>query len=258
MDKKYIFNQANAYIRQSSKNKVLKLFNDSKLLVRAMDLPQLIKYNNDLMYDFTVWAEEIDIAKNDKLTCISSTLLVADEQIHTYKGLGFIINSEHAEIVHVADSDSGSKGNILYGNFSANETNLHSLSDLADKTKKEHLYNMNEVNVNIGEDAIIGLFINKSVSNRLTAFILMAQEYYKMHTGITLPIFVYDKNNGTLEALDISDQEKNDILNSEKQKNTIKSLTICYESNDQFKQKTLCKDSQESYIFLKHFERDAL
>lgn len=55
--------------------------------------------DNSLFYDFSVWAEEADIARNDKLTSLSSTLLVLGEKIPTYKNMGFLLNSEKADII---------------------------------------------------------------------------------------------------------------------------------------------------------------
>lgn len=226
---------------------ILKMFHEDKLLVRAMDIPDLIRSKDGMIYDYTTWAEEIDIARNDRLTCLSSTLLVPGEKIPTYKSLGFIINSEKAEIVHVADMDSGSSGNITDGTFSANKTELHSLSDLAEKTRKEKLHDMNEVNINIKDDAIAGLFVNKAPSDRTKAFILMAQEYYKMQTGVDLPVFVYDKSEGNLQQLNMSNEEKMTFLSAMRKENQIRSLTIGYDLDTDFskesKQKNLDKDS---------------
>lgn len=233
-------------------NELLKMFDHDKLLVRAMDIPNLVKSTNGLAYDFTIWAEEVDIAKNDKLTCLSSTLLVKGERIPTYKSLGFIINSDKAEIVHIADMDSGSSGNITDGTFSANKTDLHSLSDLTNKTRKEKLHDMNEVNINIKDDAIVGLFVNKARSNRPKAFILMAQEYYKMQNGIELPLFIYDSDKGSLQPLDMSDEEKNSFLSTIRKENQIRSLTIGYSLDTDFsretKQKNLDKEIGRAHV----------
>ena len=73
-----------------------------------MNEPSLRKYDNSLNYDFSTWAEEVDIAQNNKLKYASSTLLVSGESIPAYKNIGFIINNDKTEVIHVADSDSGS------------------------------------------------------------------------------------------------------------------------------------------------------
>lgn len=215
-----------------------KLFNEDKMLVRAMDEPFLRQNDNCLFYDFSVWAEEVDIARNDRLTSLSSTLLVPGEKIPTYKNMGFLLNSEKADIIHVADSDSGSMGNVADGDFSANQTDLKTLSDLAAKTRTEKLRDMNEVNVNIKDDAIVGLFVNKCHSERPKAMILLAQEYYKLQTGKELPIFTYDQANGNLQPLKMSKEEKKDFLEKMHQNKQIHSSVIGYTLNNVYTEET--------------------
>ncbi|MBR1648724.1 MAG: hypothetical protein IJ689_03895 [Alphaproteobacteria bacterium] len=230
---------------------VLKLFNEDKILARAMELPMVcLNARREKSYDFTIWAEEVDIAKNDRLTCLSSTLLVAGESIPTYKSIGFLVDSRKAEIVHVAEMDSGSSGNIIYGNFSANHSDIHTLQELADKTHKEKLYNMNEVNINIKDDALIGLFFNQAPSDRNKAWTLLAQEYYKMQTGTELPIFVYNAAKGTLQDLKITNEEKKEFLIRMRKENQIRSLSVYYDLDSDYthetKQTTLYADNQNN------------
>lgn len=214
------------------------LFNEDKMLVRAMDEPSLRRNDSSLFYDFSVWAEEADIAKNDRLTSLSSTLLVPGEKIPTYKNMGFLLNSEKADIVHVADSDSGSMGNVADGDFVANPTDLKTLSDLAAKTRTEKLRDMNEVNVNIKDDAIEGLFVNKCPSERPKAMILLAQEYYKLQTGKELPIFTYDQANGYLQPLEMSKEEKKDFLERMYQNKKIHSPVVGYTLDNAYTEET--------------------
>jgi hypothetical protein len=214
------------------------LFNEDKMLVRAMDEPFLRRNDSSLFYDFSVWAEEADIAKNDRLTSLSSTLLVPGEKIPTYKNMGFLLNSEKADIIHVADSDSGSMGNVADGDFVANPTNLKTLSDLAAKTRTEKLRDMNEVNVNIKDDAIVGLFVNKCPSERPKAMILLAQEYYKLQTGKELPIFTYDQANGNLQPLEMSKEEKKDFLERMYQNKKIHSPVVGYTLDNAYTEET--------------------
>lgn len=214
------------------------LFNEDKMLVRAMDEPSLRRNDSSLFYDFSVWAEEADIAKNDRLTSLSSTLLVPGEKIPTYKNMGFLLNSEKADIVHVADSDSGSMGNVADGDFVANPTDLKTLSDLAAKTRTEKLRDMNEVNVNIKDDAIVGLFVNKCPSERPKAMILLAQEYYKLQTGKELPIFTYDQANGYLQPLEMSKEEKKDFLERMYQNKKIHSPVVGYTLDNAYTEET--------------------
>ena len=174
-----------------NKDKIQQLFQNDKLLVRAMDDPDLSRPGRigpKMSRDFSVWAKEVDASLHDGLICASSTLLVANESIPTYKSIGFIINSDQAEIVHVSDMDSCSCGSTKNGDFSACASELSTLAELADKTRKEKLTEMNEVNINIKNDAIIGLFFSRR--DRPKAQVLLAQEYYKMHTGKELPILL--------------------------------------------------------------------
>ena len=221
------------------------LFENNQLLVRAMDEPSLKKNNNKLNYDFSVWAEERDIAQKDQLKYVSSTLLISGEAIPTYKNFGFLLDSNKADIVHVADSDSGS-GVTNQGDFVANETELKSLSDLVEKTKKEKLKDMNEVNINIKDDAIIGLFVNKCPSERPKTLTLLAQEYYKLHTGKELPIFIYDTANGKIEAWKMNDEEKNKFIQEMLQKRTIRSSMVCYDLDTEYTQEYKSIDCNKS------------
>lgn len=227
-------------------DEILELFQKDKLLVRAMDYSDLSRKDGDksaYYRNFDVWAKEVDMSLHNKLTSISSTLLVAGERIPTYKNIGFIINSDKAEILHVSDVDSGSSGDAVNGDFYAIKSDLSTLFELADKTRKEKLTDMNEVNVSIGNDAIVGLFVDKAVSDLPKSHILLAQEYYKMHTGKELPIFVYDSQKGDLQPLKMSEEDKKDFLLS--MESRLKTLTIGYElyNTHEIKQKTLYKNT---------------
>lgn len=211
-----------------------KLFEDDKILARAMDEPSLRRNDSSLFYDFSIWAEEADIAAKDRLTSLSSTLLVAGERIPTYKNIGFLVDSTKADIIHVADSDSGSMGDVIEGNFRANPTDLKSLSDLAARTRMKKLRDMNEVNINIKDDAIIGLFVNKCPSDRPKAMILLAQEYYKLQTGKNLPIYSYDQSGGSLQPLEMNDDEKKMFLEKMQQSKKIHSSVVGYELDNKY------------------------
>lgn len=99
--------------KDSKKLEVIDLFKQGKLLVRAMDNPNLTKefYSGDFSYDFSTWANEYEIAKNEGLTSLSTTLIMEGENIPTYKSMGFLINSKNVDVRHVAEHDSGSCGN---------------------------------------------------------------------------------------------------------------------------------------------------
>lgn len=209
---------------------VQQLFEKGKLLARAMENPNLQKdfYTNEFSYDFSVWANEYEIAKQEGLGSLSTTLLVPDEKIPTYKAIGFLINSEKVDIRHVSEVDSGSCGNEKDGTFHANETNIHSLDELYATIKSKHPKDMNEVNVNMREDAYVGLFANNSQVQ--LPKILLAQKYYELQTGIRLPIFIYDRETGKIDELNIPLEEKSNIVQTALENKKIRSTGIFYET----------------------------
>ena len=98
-------------------DKVESIYSEKKLLVRAMDFPQLKNSNNGLEYDCTTWANEFCMLMNGNLSSASSTLIIPNVGVSTYKNIGFLINSDLANCFHIAKSDSGSSGNISSGDF---------------------------------------------------------------------------------------------------------------------------------------------
>lgn len=214
------------------KEDVQQLFKKGKILARAMDKPDMVMDFNSLerSYDFSIWANEYEKAKLKGLGSLSTTLLVEGEKIPTYKAIGFLINSNKADIRHVAESDSGSKGTEEDGTFSANETDIHSLEELEATIKNKHSRCMNEVNINMRENAYVGLFANKSQAQLPN--ILLAQKYYELQTGINLPIFIYDYENGELEEFDISLEEKANIVRNAINNKKLNSAKFFYETEN--------------------------
>lgn len=209
-------------------NSVQDLLTKDKLLARAMDVPFWSIHKS--AHDFSTWAKEVDFLRNEGLTSLSTTLLVSGEKIPTYKNMGFLINSDLVDVKHIADTDSGSSGDFEDGSFSASETDISTLSELAEKTRHEHLRDMNEVNINVNsEDAYVGLFVNKTKSDTPKAQILLAQEYYKQQTGKTLPIYIYDSANGSLSSFNPSEKEKTDLINRLCEEKVIRSSSIYYQ-----------------------------
>ncbi len=213
-------------------DKVMTLFKENKLLCRAMDSPYLRKQHktNQFTNDFSTWANEYDIAKREGLYSLSTTLLVFKEAIPTYKAIGFLIDSEKADVRHISESDSVSNGNEKDGDFSANGTNIQSLSELATIVQTKHQKVMNEVNINMRENAYIGLFANKATSPRVVANIILAQKFYEMQTGDKLPIYIYDSKEGNLNNLNISIDEKNRIIQELLDNKQIRSSNVFYET----------------------------
>lgn len=143
------------------KNNVISLFEQGKILARAMENPSFHRNykTGGFDYDFSVWADEYEEAKKEGLGSLSTTLLVPKESIHTYKSMGFLVNSDRADVRHIAETDSGSSGNEKSGDFHANASDIKSLEELQKIIKNKHSKEMNEVNINMRENAYVGLFI---------------------------------------------------------------------------------------------------
>lgn len=217
---------------------VISLFEQGKILARAMETPSIYRNSktNDISYDFSVWADEYESAKQEGLWSLSTTLLISGESIPTYKSIGFLLNSDNTDVRHIAEMDSGSSGNEKNGDFRANSTEIKTLSELKDIIQSKHENVMNEVNINMRENAYIGLFANK-VSNQLqVAQMLLAQKYYELQTDDILPMYVYDKENGQLESFNITLDEKANIIKSCLESKKLRSSNMLYETqNGEFK-----------------------
>lgn len=217
---------------------VISLFKQGKILARAMETPSIYRNSKtkDISYDFSVWADEYESAKQEGLWSLSTTMLISGESIPTYKSIGFLLNSDNTDVRHIAEMDSGSSGNEKNGDFRANSTEIKTLSELKDIIQSKHENIMNEVNINMRENAYIGLFANK-VSNQLqVAQMLLAQKYYELQTNDILPMYVYDKENGQLENFNITLEEKANIIKSCLERKKLRSSNILYETqNGEFK-----------------------
>ena len=214
------------------KDDVVNLFKKGKILARAMDNPSYYRNyeTKGLSYDFSVWANEYELAKQEGLYSLSTTLLVPDESIPTYKSIGVLLDSDEVDVRHIAETDSGSCGNEKDGDFRANTSDVKSLEELQEIIRNKQRKEMNEVNINMRENAYVGLFANKANSQRLIANILLAQKYYELQTGVTLPVYIYDSKIGSLENFDITLEEKASIIQSCLENKVLRSTSIFYET----------------------------
>ena len=96
-------------------DKVKDIYNNKKLLVRAMDYPNLQKGPDGLEYDCSIWANEFCMLKNGTFSSVSTTLIVPDVGVMIYKNIGFLIDSDLADCFHISKIDSSSRGNLLDG-----------------------------------------------------------------------------------------------------------------------------------------------
>ena len=218
-------------------DKIEELYQKNRLIVRAMDWPSLIRIDgSNFAYDFSTWAEEIFLSQQTEgLTSISSTLLVPNVNIPTYKAIGFMINGNTAQIEHISEIDSGSYGNKSNGDFFAFGKSLKDLDELVSNIKTKRTSGvMNEVNISISTDDIVGIFYNKSGNVRNKLYALLAQYIISKQIKRELPIYEYDHQNGTITQIqqDITQQQQflKDMFDSKILKTPLLHFTL---ENDQ-------------------------
>ena len=199
------------------------LYNEGKLLVRAMDWPQLKNGINGLEYDCTTWANEFCMLMNEGLSSVSSTLIVPDIGVSTYKNIGFLINSDLANCFHISKSDSGSSGNIKYGAFLANKADFRTIMELANYIKASNDNVMNEVNIQASIDSVVGLVINECIQqDKLLQMIYVVKNCLENITGIDYPIYLYNSKEGKINKIELTDELEQQIIK------TLKTTQIFY------------------------------
>lgn len=189
-----------------------KIYNENKLLVRAMDWPRLQRNGDSLEYDCTTWANEFSLLKNQQLSSASTTLIVPNVGVSTYKNIGFLINSDLANCFHISVSDSGSNGDIKNGDFSANKPDFTKLADLAKFIIDNNSTHMNEVNIVTNIDSVVGLFINKCSNQKylLEAIFIIQRCLIKM-LNIEYPLYLYDSQKGIIERIILTPEMEEEI-----------------------------------------------
>lgn len=189
------------------------IYSEEKLLVRAMDLPLLKMGTDGIEYDCTTWANEFCMLKKGTLSSASSTLIVPNVGVSTYKNIGFLINSDLADCFHISKSDSGSSGNIDSGDFFANKADFQNIEELANYIKANNDTTMNEVNINTSIDSVEGLFFNECAKqDLLLQMIYVVRSCLKRITNIDYPIYSYDTNSGKLNHIELTDELEQQII----------------------------------------------
>ena len=194
---------------------VERIYEECKLLVRAMDRPILRVREDGNYYECETWINEFDNLMHNGLSSLSSTLIVPNVGVRTYKNMGFLINSELSECYHISKSDSASSGNVNDGDFAANKADFNSIYELSNYITRTKDPRMNEVNINAKIDAVVGLFINKcTISNELLKDIYVVKKMIQYLSGIDYPIYLYDQLSGKLEYIDLTKEQENILISS--------------------------------------------
>lgn len=186
----------------------LEAFQADRLLARALDGPSV--YRDGM--NFGVVEDELRLMQEDEgMQHVSTTLLVAGEHINVYKPFGFLVDSDYTTIEHVAELDSGSSVDAD-GSLIANETNLRTVSELAELTHATHTAYMNEVNVTLPERAVRGLFVTSYSRPKLDA--LVTRQHIQTLGKGELPLFLYDQKQGALLTWEPSAEEVTELLST--------------------------------------------
>ena len=182
-------------------------YNEGKLMIRAVNLPHLHKVNGEIKYDCSIWANEFAMMMNDEFESVSSTLLIPDVGVRTYKNVGFLVDSDLVGIEHIALSDSGSSGTINNGNFKANRPDFETLDQLANYIRNNNYTTMNEVNISIPLNSVVGLVVNKCANElKHLKTMMVVRDCLHELTGIEFDIFEYDSNCGEINQIDLTDE----------------------------------------------------
>ncbi|NLD78809.1 MAG: hypothetical protein GX641_00520 [Mollicutes bacterium] len=199
---------------------VEQIYGNGKLLVRAMDWPTLQRNGSNLEYNCTTWANEFDLLLNKKLSSASTTLIVPNVGVSTYKNIGFLMNADLVNCFHIGISDSGSSGNIENGDFFANASDFNNINELSNYIKENNSTAMNEINVVAMLDSVVGLFLNKcDKSQYLLSQVIVVQKMLNNMLGIDYPIYLYDSKNGRIEKIELTTELQEEIISSLKTKN---------------------------------------
>ena len=230
-------------------NDIINIFEQEKLLARAMESPSIYRNSKtkEIFCDFSDLVAEINEARTEQgKDCASTTLLLPNVEIPTYRNFGFLINSSQTNIVHICEHDSNSRGNTKSGDFSASEDRLDSLEELSKKIyqggNKHH--SMNEVNVCMKENAYVGIFTSQD--KRSIALGIMLEKVIERQFGIKMPLYIYEKENGKLVEGDFDLEQKISVIREMVQSQRIKSSSIYY----------LIGDEEKTFDIIEELEKD--
>lgn len=238
-------------------NDIINIFEQKKLLARAMESPSIYRNSKtkEIYYDFSDLVAEINEAKTEGKDSASTTLLLPNVEIPTYRDFGFLIDSSKANIIHICEHDSCSKGTVKSGDFSASDERLDSLEELSQKiyevgTKHQ---SMNEVNVCMNENAYVGIFASNN--KRSIAMAIMLQKVNEMKFGIKYPLYIYERENGKLNKENFDIKQKISIIREMIQDLKINTTRIFYQLGDEEKTFDMIEELEKDLKSTKNIEK---
>ena len=186
-------------------DEVIELYNKKKLIVRATDVPERYAIRGKLKYNCSTWANEFAQMMNDDFDSVSCTLLIPGVGVRTYKDVGFLVNSDKAIIEHIASSDSISSGRVKNGTFGAIKSDYNTIEELANYIERSGSTIMNEVNLGIPFNAVVGLVFNKCDKIfKIKKMIIVRECLYRL-CDIYYDLYEYDNKVGKIRRFDITD-----------------------------------------------------
>lgn len=194
---------------------VEKLFETGHLLVRALDSPRIsVDSQRNPTLDYRVIDREVGELRDgdDGLSYASSTLLVPEKRVPTYKAFGFMFNGEKSAIHHVHTQDSGSHGQG--DKFQATESDTQSLSELMVSVRETPTPTMNEVVGSFNLSNLVGIFAVKAPKPSAKIDAWLTQRHITEDTDIRLPIYMYDVDEGSLEKWEPNLEDIRELINS--------------------------------------------
>lgn len=238
-------------------NDIINIFERKKLLARAMENPSIYRNSKtkEIYYDFSDLVAEINEAKTEGKDSASTTLLLPNAEIPTYRDFGFLIDSSKANIIHICEHDSCSKGTVKSRDFSASNERLDSLEELSQKIYKEGTkhHSMNEVNVCMNENAYVGIFASNN--KRSIAMAIMLQKVNEMKFGIKYPLYIYERENGKINKENFNIEQKIGIIREMIQGLKMNTTRIFYQLGDQEKTFDIIEELEKDLKSIKNIEK---
>ena len=206
------------------KSDIEKLFESDAILVRAMDSPHLFKDATDIGLSYeTIDRELNDILESPNgLSYASSTLLIPEKRIPTYKGFGFIFDGNKSDVHHLMEMDSASSGQG--DDFSASESEIYSLAQLATLIKENPTPSMNEVNATFKSESLKGLFALEAPKASAVIDGWFMQQHIKQTTNIELPLFTYSIKQGSLKPTEYSADQMRAVVDTTYRKGSVNNI----------------------------------
>ncbi|MGE3716540.1 MAG: hypothetical protein AB7G16_08445 [Simkaniaceae bacterium] len=184
------------------------------LLIRGMDDEVFENIFDGGRPKLGSYKQEMELMQRPKgLVNLSTTLLVKDQGVGSYKSMGLLLNGQTATIQHICGTDSNSASDDRDELIATNELTFRTLPELAHATRetdllKKHTYN--EVNGTFKPNDIEGLYIvvNPSMSSAVKSLnrtkIRVIQKLFFETYKIALPLMEYNTATGKLTPISLN------------------------------------------------------